>query len=94
LREALLLAPGSDRAKWNLELAERMRPPPSGGGGGGQSAGPSKPQPQPAAPSPSRRGLDKSQAEQILSSMEREELGTQMARQRKLRAPPPPGKDW
>ena len=94
LREALLLAPSSERAKWNLELAERMRPPPSGGGGGGQSGGPSQPQPQQAKPTPASGGLNKSQAEQILSSMEREELGTQMARQRKLRAPPPPGKDW
>ena len=94
LREALLLAPSSERAKWNLELAERMRPPPTGGGGGGQSGGPSKPQPQQASPSPSSGGLNKSQAEQILTSMEREELGTQMARQRKLRAAPPPGKDW
>ncbi len=94
LREALLLAPSSERAKWNLELAERMRPPPTSGGGGGQSGGPSKPQPQQAPPAPSSGGLNKSQAEQILSSMEREELGTQMARQRKRRAPPPPGKDW
>jgi tetratricopeptide (TPR) repeat protein len=94
LREALLLAPSSKRAKWNLELAERMRPPPTGGGGGGQSGGPSKPQPQQAAPTPASGGLNKSQAEQILSSMEREELGTQVARQRKLRAAPPPGKDW
>ncbi len=94
LREALLLAPSSPRAKWNLELAESMRPPPTGGGGGGQSGGPSKPQPQQAAPTPSSGGLNKSQAEQILSSMEREELGTQEARQRKLRASPPPGKDW
>ena len=94
LREALLLAPNSERAKWNLELAERMRPPPSGGGGGGQSGGPSRPQPQQAKPTPASGGLNRSQAEQILSSMEREELGTQMARQRRLRAPPPPGKDW
>ncbi len=94
LREALLLAPNSKRAKWNLELAERMRPPPSGGGGGGQGGGPSKPEPQQAAPKPASGGLNQSQAEQILSSMEREELGTQMARQRKLRSAPPPGKDW
>lgn len=94
LREALMLAPNSQRAKWNLELAEQMRPPPSGGGGGGQSGGPSKPQQQQAAPTPTGGGLSKSQAEQILTSMEREELGTQQARQRKLRAPPPPGKDW
>ena len=33
LREALLLQPASERAKWNLELAERQKPPPSSGGG-------------------------------------------------------------
>src|SRR5918997_1723621 len=35
LREALLLQPSSQRAKWNLELAQRRQPPPPAGGGGG-----------------------------------------------------------
>jgi tetratricopeptide (TPR) repeat protein len=92
LREALLLAPGSERAKWNLELAERLRPPPSGGGGGG--GGPQPPQPEKAPPSAGGGGLSQRQAEQILSSMEREELGTQVARQRRLQSTQRTGKDW
>ena len=91
LREALLLAPASQRAKWNLELAERLRPPPSGGGGGGGQA---PPKPEQAPPQSGGGGLSQSQAEQILSSMEREELGTQMARQRRLQSNQKPGKDW
>lgn len=94
LREALLLAPSSERAKWNLELAERLRPPPSGGGGGGGGGGPQPPQPEKAPPRSGGGGLSQRQAEQILSSMEREELGTQMARQRRLQSAERPGKDW
>src|SRR4029077_3054250 len=55
LRAALLLEPGSARAKWNLELALRRKPPRSGGGGGAGTPPPSGgggPQPQPAAPTP------------------------------------------
>ncbi|HET8762165.1 MAG TPA: VWA domain-containing protein, partial [Gemmatimonadales bacterium] len=47
LQQALLLQPGSGRAKWNLELAQRLKPPEpppqsgssgkGGGGGGGQA---------------------------------------------------------
>jgi Ca-activated chloride channel family protein len=92
LREALLLAPSSERAKWNLELAERLRPPPSGGGGGG--GGPKPPEPEKAPPKSGGGGLSQRQAEQILSSMEREELGTQVARQRRLQSAQRPGKDW
>ncbi len=75
LRQALLLQPASDRAKWNLELAQRSQPPPppqSGGtpppngGGGGQQEEPPPPQ----------GGLSRKQAEQILNSVEREEAAT------------------
>lgn len=92
LREALLLAPTSERAKWNLELAERLTPPSSGGGGGG--GGPQPPEPEKAPPRSGGGGLSERQAEQILSSMEREELGTQMARQRRLQPAQRTGKDW
>ena len=57
LRQALLLQPSSERAKWNLELAERRRPPPppQGGGGGGGTPPPSGgPQAAAAAEPPSR----------------------------------------
>jgi len=72
-REALLLRPNDEAAKWNLELAIRRSrqsggggeappPPPSGGGG-------SEPQPPPAA----RAGLTRAQAEQVLNSIADEE---------------------
>jgi Ca-activated chloride channel homolog len=99
LREALRLQPSSARAKWNLELAQRRRPPPpsSGGGGGGTpppSAGQPPPTPQPSAEQPSQ-GLSQSQAEQILSSMERRERQTREEQQRRLRGGAAGGvKDW
>jgi Ca-activated chloride channel homolog len=100
LREALRLQPGSARAKWNLELALRRQPPPppnSGGGGGGgtpPSGGPTPQTPPPPAEQPSQ-GLSQSQAEQILSSMERRERQTREEQQRRLRAGSAGGvKDW
>jgi len=88
LREALLLQPASERAKWNLELAERQKPPPSSGGG-------QSPPPKPAPSPPSKpNDLSQNQAEQILGSMEREELETQLQRQRRLQSVRRPGKDW
>jgi Ca-activated chloride channel family protein len=88
LREALLLQPSSARAKWNLELADRRRPPPAGGGGagnpptgGGGGAQPS----EPSRPETQDQGLSRSQAEQILSSMERRERETRAEQQRRLK---------
>jgi Ca-activated chloride channel family protein len=89
LREALLLQPASERAKWNLELAERQKPPPSSGG----AQSPPPPKPTPAPPS-KPNDLSQNQAEQILGSMEREELETQLQRQRRLQSVRRPGKDW
>ncbi len=40
LKQALSLAPASERAKWNLELAQRRRTPPPSGGGGSQKPPP------------------------------------------------------
>lgn len=101
LREALRLQPSSARAKWNLELAERRRPPPpsNGGGGGGTPPPPSgggRPQtPPPSGSEQPNQGLSQSQAEQILSSMERRERQTREEQQRRLRAGSAGGvKDW
>ena len=90
LRQALLLAPNSERARWNLELAERMRPPeppPSSGGGGGGA-------PPPPAPPPPRGGMSENQAEQILESMAREERETRQEQQSRSRTSSSGGKDW
>jgi Ca-activated chloride channel family protein len=100
LREALRLQPSSARAKWNLELALRRQPPPSsGGGGGGGTPPPSGQPPQSPPPSggtePPGQGLSQSQAEQILSSMERRERQTREEQQRRLRGSSAGGvKDW
>jgi Ca-activated chloride channel family protein len=80
LKEALTLSPRSERAKWNLELAQRHRPPPSGG-----SSAPNQPPPQGGQPPPPQSGqsgagerpnLSQSQADEILGSVEREERST------------------
>ena len=99
LRQALLLQPSSQRAKWNLELADRRRPPPpSGGGGGGggtpppSGGGGQQQQHQGERP---QQGLSQSQAEQILNSMERRERETRTEQQRRLQAAGAGGvKDW
>lgn len=101
LREALRLQPGSARAKWNLELADRRQPPPppsSGGGGGGKpppAAGAPPPPPPPAGAEPQSQGLSRGQAEQILNSMERRERQTREEQQRRLQGASADGvKDW
>ena len=100
LREALLLQPSSPRAKWNLELAQRRQPPPPAGGGGGGGnppagggGGASSPEPSPAESQD--QGLTRSQAEQILSSMERRERETRAEQQERLKGRSGGGvKDW
>jgi tetratricopeptide (TPR) repeat protein len=100
LREALLLQPASERAKWNLELAQRQQPPPPAGGGGGGGQPPSGgggggQTPEPSRPEPRDQGLSQNQAEQILSSMERRERETRAEQQERLRGHSGGGvKDW
>lgn len=98
LRQALLLQPASERAKWNLELADRRRPPPpsGGGGGGGGTPPPSgggRQEQQRQGETP-RQGLSQSQAEQILNSMERRERETRAEQQRRLQGSSGGVKDW
>lgn len=77
-RQALLLQPASERAKWNLELTLRQKPPSSGGGGAPppppSSGGGGGQQQNPAEESPS--ALSRREAEQILGSVDREERQT------------------
>ena len=99
LRQALLLQPSSERAKWNLELADRRRPPPPAGGGGGGGGTPPPSgggqQEQQRQGEAARQGLSQSQAEQILNSMERRERETRAEQQRRLQAGSGGGvKDW
>lgn len=103
-REALLLKPHHLRAKWNLELVNRMRssggggqsnkpnppPPPSPGNGGGGGAGQPPPQEQRA-----QGGLSEDQADQVLRSIGQEELRTRRDRTGRTRRAAAAGiKDW
>jgi tetratricopeptide (TPR) repeat protein len=96
LQDALLIAPDSPRAKWNLELARRRRPPPPSSAGGG----PPPPQPKggesnsPTGQAPPVPSLSQNQAEQILNSVEREERDTRLKHSAHTRFATPPIKDW
>lgn len=94
LQSALLLDPADRNAKWNYELARRLRPPsppppPSGGGGGGDRGGDDPP------PTPRKGGMSEAEAEQVLGAMERAERATRQAQwRRQRRGGQPPGPDW
>ena len=104
-REALLLQPHHIRAKWNLELVNRLRrgsggqankpnppPPPSPGGGGGGGGGQQQQQPPPPS---GASGMSESQADQVLRSIAQEELRTRRDRTGRTRRSTPAGvKDW
>jgi Ca-activated chloride channel family protein len=103
-REALLLKPFHVRAKWNLELVNRMRgssgqqnkpnpppPPPEAGGGGGTG----QPPPPPPQAGNSGGGMSESQADQVLKSIGQEELRTRRDRTGRTRRAAGAGvKDW
>lgn len=103
-REALLLKPFHVRAKWNLELVNRMRgseggnkpnppPPPSPGNGGGGGSGAGQPPPPP--PQSNSGGMSESQADQVLKSIGQEELRTRRDRTGRTRRAAGAGvKDW
>lgn len=93
LRQALQLAPSDAAAKFNYELARRLRPPPSQSQ---SSRGGVPPPPAPAPPPPSGRdGMSQAEAEQVLNAMDRAERDTRegIAR-RQRRGQPPTGPDW
>jgi Ca-activated chloride channel family protein len=88
-KRALQLRPDEIAAKWNYELASQEKSKSSGGGGGQQQ----KPQQQDKQQQPG--SLDKRQAEQLLSSAQREERDVQAKKQRENQPErPPAGKDW
>jgi tetratricopeptide (TPR) repeat protein len=97
LKQALALAPASERAKWNLELAQRRRtPPPAGGGPTPQPPPPAAQRPQDPVTRPPEGmpNLSETQAEQILNSVSREELETRSRRHGRARSTVTRGKDW
>ena len=100
-REALLLKPNHVRAKWNLELVNRMRgggaqnkpnpPPPPSPGGGGAAQQP----PPPQGAGGGGGAMSESQADQVLRSIGQQELQTRRDRAGRTRRAAPAGvKDW
>lgn len=100
LQDALSLAPSSERAKWNLELAQRRNPPPPPSGGGNKnqppppSGGQQPPNPGQKNPNQPPPDLSQAQADQILNSVEREERDTRNRRMGKARSAGGGVKDW
>lgn len=94
LRQAVLLRPDAQAARWNLELATRERPPPAPGGGGG--GGPPPPSGGGTAPpQPAGGALTPEQAEAILAAIEQAERAVragQVDRRRGMTARA--GRDW
>ncbi len=90
-RTLLLADPRDADARWNYEVALRLRrmPPPSGGGGAREEE---QPLPQPQR---DPTGMSQQQAQQLLDAAGRDERDTQSRRRRVAqRDRPPGGKDW
>ncbi|MEO7040490.1 MAG: VWA domain-containing protein [Gemmatimonadaceae bacterium] len=91
-KRALQLRPGEIAAKWNYELASQEKSKSSGGGANQQQNEKQQKQEQQKQQS---SALDKRQAEQLLSSAQREERDVQAKKQRENQPErPPSGKDW
>jgi Ca-activated chloride channel family protein len=89
-KRALQLRPNEIAAKWNYELASQEKSKSSSGGA-------SQPQPKQQQQDKQQQpgSLDKRQAEQLLSSAQREERDVQAKKQRENQPErPPAGKDW
>lgn len=95
LQSALLLGPNDRDAKFNFELARKLRrsPPPKPAGGGGAGKGTGQPPPEP--PKRDKGAMSTAEAEQVLSATERAERATRQGQyQRQRRGQPPTGPDW
>lgn len=91
-RALLLETPGDADAKWNYELALRVRR--QGGGGGSRNDPQSSPR-QSLAQRQEEQPMSRQQAEQLLAAAAREERETQAQKQAGTRAQRPPGgKGW
>jgi Ca-activated chloride channel family protein len=91
-KRALQLRPSEVAAKWNYELASQEKSKSSGGGASQQQQ---KQQQQQQQQQQKSGALDKRQAEQLLSSAQREERDVQAKKQKENQPErPPAGKDW
>jgi len=95
LREALMLAPGDRTAKFNYELARRLRPPPPPSSSPGKGKGNQRPSQAPPPRSQGGNGMTQAEADQVLDAMERAERETrQTQNERARRGEPTRGPDW
>ena len=92
-RALLLEQPADADAKWNYELALRIKKTSSGGA---REHSRNDPQPQPQPPQQEEnRQMSKQQAEQLLAAASRDERETQARKQAGTRVQRPPGgKEW
>jgi Ca-activated chloride channel family protein len=92
-RALLQEAPTDTAAKWNYELALRLKK--NQGAGGSRETPQSSPQQSPTAPREENQQMSRQQAEQLLAAASRDERDTQAKRQAGTRVQPPPGgKGW
>lgn len=97
LQSSLLLGPRDRNAKFNYELARRLKQPPppnSGGGGGNDKQKPPPPQQGSPPPRGKNGGMSQAEAEQVLSAMERAERETRQGQYQRQRRGAPTGPDW
>mgnify|MGYP003344649616 FL=1 len=91
-RSLLLETPDDADARWNYEVALRLKK--RNGSGGGQRDNPqSTPQSQPQSrqPQDDQKQMSRQQAEQLLAAASRDERDTQARRQAGMRQQRPPG---
>ncbi len=95
-RALLLEQPSDGDAKYNYELALRIKK--QNNGGGGSRDDPQRPpqqQPQQAQPQDDNKQMSRQQAEQLLAAASRDERDTQARKQAGMRQQRPPGgKEW
>ena len=94
-RALLLQRPQDAEARWNYELALRVKQQQSGGGGQ-NNQGNNNQQPQVRPQQPDNGGtMSRQQAEQLLAAASRDEKETQSKQKKGMRQERPPGgKDW
>ena len=93
-RALLLQRPQDAEARWNYELALRVKQQQSGGGQNNQSNNNQQPQPRPQQPD-NGGTMSRQQAEQLLAAASRDEKETQGKQKKGMRQDRPPGgKDW
>jgi Ca-activated chloride channel homolog len=94
-RTLLRQSPGDSDAKWNYEMALRLRKQQKGGGGSNNDNNSPPQQSQQRNTSDEDKSMSRQQAQQLLAAASREEKETQSRKQRGTKQERPPGgKDW